>query len=274
MKKIRKFENDAKAIAHQLRETFNIKSINPVGIILGTGWGDKLLLDDMEFMPLAKFHYFNPVPSLSGHERSFFHGFINETEVVGLSGRFHLNETPGDLRLFKKVRLQTQALMELGVKKLITTAAVGSLPGKGINVADIVIVEKLLTLFAPQMPLWAGEFVSPEDVLSKDFSKIAYNTSFHDEDSVKRGTHAMLLGPNFESRKPDKEILSKLGADVVGMSILPDCCIAALYDAKVLALGFVTNDFIEVHSHEHNQNKAKEYSAKLSSYLSRVIQDI
>lgn len=272
---MKKFEKLACNIAAELRMLLNIQNTNPIGVILGTGWNDKLNLREMKSISFGHFNEFHSMEVLPGHERKFIHGFIGETEVVGLSGRIHLNERPGCFDNFIKTRLQVQVLLELGVKKLITTAAVGSLPGKSINVADIVIIDKLLTLFAPQMPLWSGEFVSPEDTLSPDLIRVAYADQLEYKiDSIKKGTHAMVLGPNFEGRKMDKKILANLGADVVGMSILPDCCIAALYNAKVLALGFVTNDSVQEHSHEDNMEKAREYSQKLSNYLSRVIQDI
>ncbi len=59
------------------------------------------------------------------------------------------------------------------------------------------------------------------------------------------------------------------------MSMLPEACIAALYDdVKVLGLGFVTNSDNETHSHERNLAQAQKASAKLGGLLERIIRRI
>lgn len=276
-KKIEFLKEKAGDIARQLRIELGIMSENPIGIILGTGWGDKLELQNPKSIPLSDFEIFEDLEKLIGHKREFVHGFIGTTEVICLNGRIHLNEGHNE-DILEKVRLQTQILMELGVETLIVTSASGALPGSKVKENDLVIIDSILTLFAPPLPLYTGEFVSPEDVLCKELLARAYDFRSHFNNNLKSkvhfGTYAMVRGPFFESRNIDKKVLGKMGADIVGMSTLPECAIAALYNAKVLALSFVTNGFTKEHSHEENMLKLQHSSQNLSKYLQEVIQKI
>jgi purine nucleoside phosphorylase len=87
--------------------------------------------------------------------------------------------------------------------------------------------------------------------------------------------HVMVRGPFFEGRRYDKKLLAASGASMVGMSILPETCVAALYPGtRVLALCFVTNTAVEEHSHEENLARAKTASALLGGYLTRIVSRI
>jgi purine nucleoside phosphorylase len=239
-----------------------------------------LTLIKEKVFPFKNFPCFKGLQNLSGHERSFVHGFVDGKEVIALRGRIHLNEDPGNTEIFRQVRLQIEILMQLGVKKLILTCAVGALP-KGnrmdpdLNIGNIIVINSFVTLFAPRMPLWAGEFVSPEDTLSENLFNIAHPFKlFQEKSNIKRGAYAMVMGPYFEGRRKDKEILAHLGANVVGMSILPEACVAALYGCEVLPIGFITNSAQEVHSHEENLRRAKESSREMGKFLRGIINKI
>lgn len=244
----------------------------PIGLVLGTGWGDAIQLKDMACVPFNKLPGFNNLAKLTGHKRQVEVGYLAGKPVVVLNGRIHLNEAPADQQLYRMVRLQTEMLFLLTVKTLIVTSAVGALKGHGIDVGDIAVINSLITLFAPDMPLWAGEFCSPEDALSQRLIKIAL--AEQRPLTAYPVSHAMVRGPFFESRRHDKDILAKSGANVVGMSLLPEACIAALYNAEVLGLGFVTNSPSEKHSHAENLERAKTASTKLGGYLTRIIQQL
>ncbi len=89
--------------------------------------------------------------------------------------------------------------------------------------------------------------------------------------AIPKGGYAMMRGPYFEGRLYDKKALAMTGASIVGMSTLPEACIAALYGAKVLAVAFITNDAVEEHSHAINMERAGAASAGLGAYLESVI---
>lgn len=258
----------AQDAAEYIGSTLGVDS-GPIGVVLGTGWGDRLHLDNRREVSFERVPGFGRLSALEGHSRMFVAGSCFGKQVIALSGRVHLNEAPADPMVHQMCRLQIEALMRLGVRKLIVTCAAGALPDTSIEVGNLVFIDGFLTLFAPDMPLFAGEFCSPEDVLSIRNSHIA-SASY--AGGTKEGIYAMVRGPFFEGRRCDKRALSQAGADIVGMSTLPEACIAALYGADVQALAFVTNDTDEMHDHKTNLRRAAEASRHLGLCLSKIVQ--
>lgn len=260
-----------------------------LAIVLGTGWGNTLVWERVVAqIPLAELPGFGGLSSLDGHDRVLVCGTIAGRDVMALRGRIHIYEQPCSQDHLNMVRLQVEMLLKFGAKKIILTNAVGSLRDD-IVPGDIVFVNGFVTLFAPEMPLWESEFCSPEDALSDTMRQVAVTAAFEDVDldvggfGVHRGNgetaalvgpYAMVRGPFFEGRKYDKKILASLGAATVGMSILPEVCIASLYDIPVLALSFVSNDDKEVHTHEGNKRRALEKKELLGRLLSSIIRRI
>lgn len=275
-------ESAAKLAAGIIRDRLNISCDGGeiIGLVLGTGWGDVLEIKESREISFSEIPGFEKLAPLEGHARQVVFGQLGDKNVIVLRGRVHLNEAPNDPEIPKMVRLQIEMLCALGVKTFILTSAVGSL-GEKFHVGEVAIIDGFITLFAPDMPLYGGEFVSPEDMLDDALMQIACTEgsdlsvrSGGNFSSAYFGGHAMVRGPFFEGRRYDKRILTDLGASVVGMSILPEACIAALYDARVLALGFVTNDDIAAHSHEKNLARAKEKSPYLGLYLTKIVNQL
>jgi purine-nucleoside phosphorylase len=267
-----------------LASEFLKKEIGAAGVktalVLGTGWGDAIELQGAKSVPFAKIPGFAGLGELEGHARRAECGMLADKKVIVLRGRIHLNEAPCDRGLAEMVRLQIEMLAKLGVEKLILTAAVGALnkgaAGIPYQVGDICVLDGFVTIFAPDMPLFAGEFCSPEDALDPALAEIALKSAGEIEPllTAHHGGYVMIRGPFFEGRKYDKPALAATGARVVGMSTLPEACVASLHGLKVLGLSFVTNDDLAVHSHESNLARAKESGRALGSYLTRIVSQI
>lgn len=267
-------ETEAKRAAYQLTWGSGVPVPDKprIGLVLGTGWGDALEIENPISTGFNEIPGFETLGELDGHARQVIYGKIAGKEVLALRGRVHLNEGHSE-DIPKMVRLQTEMLFQLGIEKLIVTSAVGSLI-PDFPVGSIAVIRSFITLFAPPMPMWAGEFVSPEDMLDQQMQWSAIEAC--EKACLFRGlaVHAMVRGPFFEGRKNDKGILKRLGAGVVGMSMLPEFCVAALYDVKSVGLGFVTNNDTEEHSHEENRARAKQSEAKLGAMLAGLIERI
>lgn len=273
----------AGAYASRVREAFGASECSwrpKVGVVLGTGWGqvlkDHLRVEPLRaedssksgFFPLKRLELFSDLADLPGHERAIALGMIDGVRVAALSGRVHINEGTG-IDIFAKVRMQIEILYALGIESLILTNAAGSLRDC-ICAGDVMRVTKLLTLHSPDMPLFTGEFVSPEDLLRNPFAQEFPNRL--SELDVRSVTFAMVRGPFFEGRSVDKATRQREGADTVGMSILPELCVAATKPfIPVAALNFITNSDSEVHSHEENQRRAAAAGKKLGSLLRFLI---
>lgn len=248
-----------------------------VGVILGTGWGDAFgsgvfTENQISLVKIPGFEKLNELEAIEGHERILSACPLGRAIVFVMQGRIHMNEAPCDPEVPKLVRLQTELLLQLGVNLLIVTSASGSLGT--IEVGEVGVIQSLLTTYAPEMPLWGGEFVSPEDALNHQFVSDARGVADETEGiSARFVTYAMVRGPQFESHK-DKLALRALGADVVGMSTVPECAVAGLYEVPVIALTFVTNAMEGRHDHRKNVARAKESGPQLGVYLRNIIEGV
>jgi len=290
-------ETAAQFAARQVRDELEIPDCNNLtGLVLGTGLGEIMesLLGDKRKMPLNKINGFEGLSKLPGHKRELVFGYLREKPVLVQNGRIHLNEKPYVEHLFA-VRLQIELMAKLPIQHLILTCAAGSLPlpknfflklafrlfrKQEYPVGDIVAIDKIVTLFAPNLPLFAGEFIPPQDTIDKNLIGKAYMPfleSKYKDGAIQEtpfdlhtGTFAMVRGPHFETFL-DKMLLRLSGADIVGMSMIPEIAIAALYDVPVLPFAFITNNATEKHSHETNTTRAQKAAAAFGNYLAKII---
>lgn len=281
------FEQQSRFLADALRTKLRMEDgqMPEVGIVLGTGWGDLLRLEDERSVSLKELSMFQHLDNLEGHQRTVCYGKVADKNVIALRGRVHLNERPYHEPTALAVRMQVQMLVALGVKTFILTNAAGALGsmvhGSRARVGDVVVVDGFVSLFAPDLPLFAGEFCSPDDVLDRELQEMALVIGERhlgeDGDELLRahsGGYIMMRGPFFEGRKYDKQALRQTGASCVGMSSLPEAAvIAALLgrEARVLVLSYITNSEMEEHSHEENVRRAKNDGPRLSAMLADVI---
>jgi purine-nucleoside phosphorylase len=281
---VAQFDQQARLVADTLRAKLRIEGGQSpeVGIILGTGWGDLLEISDERSLPMSTLPGFQQLQTLEGHKRLVCYGTIGDKHVIALRGRVHINERPCHEATVLAVRMQVQMLVALGVKTFILTNAAGALGGRA-RVGDVVVVDGFVSLFAPDLPLFAGEFCSPDDALDHKLmvrALAAGQRHFpHEDEEFPRtnlGGYAMMRGPFFEGRKYDKRTLYQTGASCVGMSSLPEAAvIAALlgHEARVLVLSYITNSEMEMHSHEENVRRAKCDGVHLSAMLADIIRD-
>lgn len=259
----------------------NSRRLPKIGLILGTGWGDVLRLEEsrqMSIAELARRMVLKAPDELQGHRRIIECGTLAGNQVIALRGRVHLNEHPTDPAVPLWVRLQVEMLLALGVKTFILTNAAGALE-KRANVGDVVIADGFVTVFAPPMPLFAGEFFSPEDLLTSEggiqLAEVALSAAKESRLTARKGAYAMMRGPFFEGRAYDKRFIAMAGATVVGMSTLPEACvIATKKETRALCVSFVTNSDSEEHSHEENLMRAKISAQQLSNFLTRIVSRI
>lgn len=246
-------------------------------LVLGTGWGDSLDTGPHKSMNLVHLPGGENLDTIEGHKRRIEIGNVGGRDVLILRGRVHMNESTfnPDAAIF--VRMQIELLLRLGVKNLILTCGAGGLtvdatPGK------VYFINSFISDFGEVLPLFAGEFVSPEEMLDAAWRNEARNAvvNLADVDTL-CGSYVFYRGPQIEGIRHDKGQMLKRGGSVVGMSIKPECAIAALYKDKgvrVLALAHVMNGSGEVLNHIVHTEKAQTNSVRLGAILTNIVADL
>jgi purine-nucleoside phosphorylase len=270
------YERDLDLAEARLRKLLGIGDDDTIetALVLGTGWGDAIEVEDDVIVPMGYLRFFNDLPLLASHKRQYELGTIGGRRVLVLRGRLHLNDDTYDPMVRAMVMMQTDLLLRLGAKTLIVTNAAGSLTSD-IAPKSILAIDGFVSLFTPVPLLFGGEFCTPDDTLDDELMKIA--DSERAELKIRRGSYAMVRGPHFEGRRYDKMMMHRLGAHSVGMSTLPACITVAYrnehhgYGVRVLALSFITNDPHEEMSDDLHRRRIKEMAEPLSAFLKRIL---
>ena len=234
-------------------------------IILGSGWNK--LLDEVKVETRVSYsELFGIETSVPGHTGELIIGTIGKKRIACMSGRFHMYEGYSAKEATLPIRLFAKA----GLKNLVTTAACGALNEK-YKVGDFVILSDMITLLlALDNPLKGPQFIDVSEVFNSDMRKKAVKICVENNIPFHEGSYVYYHGPNFET-PADKIALRILGADVVGMSTVPETLAARALGINVLGLAFVTNLAFVKHDHKEVLAEANKASAKMKVLLSLIL---
>ena len=234
-------------------------------IILGSGWNK--LLDEMKIEKRISYEeLFGIKTSVPGHTGELIIGIINKKRVACMSGRFHMYEGYSAYEATMPIRL----FAKLGMKNLILTAACGALNEK-YKVGDFVVLSDIITLFlALDSPLKGPQFIDVSEVFNLEMRIKAREICVKNNISFHEGKYVYYHGPNYET-PADKMALRILGADVCGMSTVPETLVARSLNINVLGLAFVTNLAFVKHDHKEVVAQANKAAWQMNLLLSSVL---
>lgn len=234
-------------------------------IVLGSGW-NHILENVNEELRIDYKALFGVGASVPGHTGALIIGELNKKRVAFMSGRFHMYEGYSAFGATAPIRLFAKA----GVKNIVLTAACGALNEK-YCVGDVVILNDIITLFlALDSPLIGPKFIDVSCVFDKKLRERAVGIAKRENISFQEGSYVYYHGPNYET-PADKRALKILGADVCGMSTVPETLVARSLDIKVLGLAFVTNLAFVKHDHKEVLSEAEKGSKKMTLLLSKLV---
>ena len=229
-----------------------------IAVVLGTGLGgfSSKISEPVEIMYSEIPHF--PVSSVSGHAGKLVFGKLGERYVMVLSGRVHCYEG----FTMQEVTFPVWVLKELGASTLILTNAAGAI-NESYNVGELVAIVDHIKLCAESPLTGIGDNVYGSrfhdmskiyDVnLTENLKEVAYGMGL----SVEDGVYAYMGGPQFET-PAEIRALSVMGADLVGMSTVPEAIVAHHVGIKVLAISCITNYAAGVNGNEfisHEETK-------------------
>jgi purine-nucleoside phosphorylase len=212
-----------------------------VGVILGTGLGG--LADRIESpaaIDYAEIPHF-PKSTAIGHQGRLVCGELNGTAVVAMQGRFHAYEGYPALQITLPVRV----MKALGIELLVVSNAAGGL-NPNFRCGDVMVIENHINLMNVNPLIGVNDdrlgsrfpdMCAPYD---RDLVECALDVARQKNFAAHCGVYAAVRGPNYETRA-EMRFLRRIGADVVGMSTVPEVITAAHAGLRVLAISTITN---------------------------------
>lgn len=213
-----------------------------VGIILGTGLGslvERVTIEQtIEYASIPGF----PLSTVESHEGRLILGFLESTPVVIMQGRFHVYEGYSQQEITFPVRVMNH----LGARTLIVSNACGCL-NPLYRRGDVMIIDDHINL------LGSSPLVGPNDErlgprfpdMSAPYSPklitLAMQAALSMQRNVHRGVYVAVPGPNLETRA-EYRYLRTIGADVVGMSTIPETIVARHMGMDVLGISVITDE--------------------------------
>ena len=251
-----------------LKENVEIKP--EIGIILGSGLGDVVnLLSDKQIISYKDIPHF-PCSNVVGHEGNLVFGKVNNLNVVIMQGRTHYYEGNG----FDPVVYPIYVLKLLGIDKLIITNACGAVnenfkPGNLMLITDYINLLGINPLIGDNNEDFGPRF--PD--MSESYSKELINKVKSIADiPLQEGVYAFFNGPCYETAT-EIRTYKMMGADVVGMSTVPETIVANYMGIKVLGISCITNMATGLAKEKHSHKEVLEVANRSSLNLCNLIKN-
>lgn len=211
------------------------------GLILGTGLGGLAQQIQQEaVIPYKSIPHF-PESTVESHTGQLVCGHLSGQPIVAMEGRFHYYEGYS----LQQVTFPVRVMKALGIETLIVTNAAGGMNHQ-FRLADVMLIEDHINLISDN-PLRGRNddrlglrFPDMCEPYNRELLDLASQTALELGIPHHRGVMVAVTGPNLETRA-EYRMLRAMGADVVGMSTVPEVIVAAHAGLKVLAFSIVTD---------------------------------
>ena len=244
-----------------------------IGLILGSGLGS--IADDIENKIII---YYSDIPhfpqsTVKGHKGQLVLGALANVPVVCMQGRIHGYEgaTAQALKIFIRI------LKILGCESLIITNAAGSLkketgPGELSLITDHINMQHRVPLMGPNDEEFGGRFFAMNEAydaaLRKRFITVAQTSHL----TLHQGVYIGVTGPCFET-PAEIRAFRLLGADLIGMSTVPEVIIARHCGLRVAAISAITNYAAGMTSEDITHEETLHFGKKSAHNLSLLIKN-
>jgi purine-nucleoside phosphorylase len=245
-----------------------------VGIILGTGLN--ALVEavanslTIEYTDIPGF----PHATVAFHKGRLISGTINEVPVVLMQGRFHYYEGYN----MQQITFPVRVMKELGIEYLLLSNAAGGM-NPGYKKGDLIITDDHMNLL-PDNPLrglgneFGNRFVDMSQPYDGHLVYLLESAMEAESILVKKGVYVSVMGPNLETRA-EYRWLRNSGADMVGMSTVPEVIVANQLGIKCAAVSVITDecdpDNLQPVNIEEIIQVAGQADKKLSNVFKKVI---
>jgi purine-nucleoside phosphorylase len=212
-----------------------------IGIILGSGLGAFAeSLRDATAIPFNEIENF-PHSAVIGHAGKLIIGLVGDLPVAAMQGRVHFYEGHS----MQQVVFPIRVLHALGCEKTIITNAAGGIseklePGCLVVLTDHINLQGTNPLIGPNDERLGLRFFDMSTAYHPPFREIALREGLKLGIKMHEGVYLAVSGPSYET-PAEIRAFRVLGADVVGMSTVPEVIAARHMGMKILAISCVTN---------------------------------
>ena len=245
-----------------------------IGIVLGSGLGPlSASIEDPIEVPYTSIPNFL-TSTVSSHAGKMIFGKIAGKHVMCMSGRFHYYEGYD----FEQLVLPVRVMKLMGVKTLILTNAAGGAnpsykPGDIMVIKDHIKMNGASPLRGPNCEDFGPRFFDVSDMYTKSLREMALDLAKDSKLTFHEGVYFYMPGPQFET-PAEIRAFKTLGADMVGMSTVPEAIVARHSDMKILGISLVTNKAAGLSNNELNHIEVMEAANSAEERLVKLVKQI
>jgi purine-nucleoside phosphorylase len=245
-----------------------------VAIILGTGLGGLAeaitVSDSLSYDEIPGF----PVSTVESHRGRLLLGTLGGARVVAMQGRFHRYEGYS----LQQVTLPVRVMQALGARTLVVSNACGGIradwaPGDLMAISDHINLLGDNPLVGPHHAEWGARFPDMSAPYDASLRALALKVARTQGTTLREGVYAAVMGPNLETRA-EYAMLRTMGADVVGMSTVPEVIVARQLQMRVLGISIITDACVPETLEEASLEKILAVAAVAEPKLTALVRGV
>lgn len=249
-----------------------------IAIVLGSGLGE--LADEYGLLRIP----YDEIPgfkksTIKGHKGQLVLGEIEGKKVLMMQGRYHYYEGYP----MKDVTYPIKVFRKLGIKTIILTNAAGAI-NEDYKPADLMVITDHINMMGMNPLIGKNDdsmgtrFPDMSEIYNKDLINIAQKSADNINIKIQKGVYLAGTGPSYET-PAEIRMMRTLGADVVGMSTVPEAIVANWCGMKVLGITCVSNSASDVNgkgklTHSEVIETANIAKLKFKKFIVEIIKNI
>ncbi len=244
------------------------------GIVLGTGLGS--FIDCMQVEQTIAYHEIPhfPLATVEFHKGQLILGSVGNTRIIAMQGRFHYYEGYS----MQQITFPVRVMKALGIDYLLLSNAAGGM-NPDFKKGDLVLIDDHINLL-PENPLrglnapeFGNRFVDMCAPYDTSLNSWLQNAAATLDILLQKGVYVSVMGPNLETRA-EYRYLRASGADMVGMSTVPEVIVANHIGLACAAISVITDECDPDHLQPVQISEILEVAHKADAKLSRIFENL